>query len=194
MSCRVGRRRPPRASASDWYNGIVSSVSRADQSTAFVPLPKTYRMPRSELAADPPVRRPNDSPSYLRVLLTFARNSLIRDMTFRDQLPGRVLRRASWTLMNLGFYLLVFRHTTIRSAPNTRLGARTEFFVFLATTWIVNSLCRCFFMPNAEEFSELIRTGNLDFALLKPIDTQFLISFTRSIGRVWESSAMGVAC
>ena len=34
-------------------------------------------------------------------------------------------------------------------------------------------------MPNAQEFSELIRTGGLDFALLKPIDTQFLISFQR---------------
>jgi len=34
-------------------------------------------------------------------------------------------------------------------------------------------------MSNAEEFSELIRTGGLDFALLKPIDTQFLISFRR---------------
>jgi ABC-2 type transport system permease protein len=38
---------------------------------------------------------------------------------------------------------------------------------------------QAFFMPNAEEFSELIRTGNLDFALLKPIDTQFLISLQR---------------
>jgi len=34
-------------------------------------------------------------------------------------------------------------------------------------------------MPNAANFSELIRTGNLDFALLKPIDTQFLISFEK---------------
>jgi ABC-2 type transport system permease protein len=34
-------------------------------------------------------------------------------------------------------------------------------------------------MPNAEEFSELVRTGGLDFALLKPIDTQFLISLRR---------------
>jgi ABC-2 type transport system permease protein len=34
-------------------------------------------------------------------------------------------------------------------------------------------------MPNAEEFSELIRTGGLDFALLKPIDTQFLISLQK---------------
>ena len=34
-------------------------------------------------------------------------------------------------------------------------------------------------MPNAEEFSELVRTGDLDFALLKPIDTQFLISLQK---------------
>ena len=38
---------------------------------------------------------------------------------------------------------------------------------------------QAFFMPNAEEFSELIRLGKLDFALVKPIDTQFLISFHR---------------
>jgi ABC-2 type transport system permease protein len=43
----------------------------------------------------------------------------------------------------------------------------------------VNSLVQTFFMPNAQEFSELIRTGALDFALLKPIDTQFLISLQR---------------
>jgi ABC-2 type transport system permease protein len=35
------------------------------------------------------------------------------------------------------------------------------------------------FMTNADELSELVRTGTLDFALLKPIDTQFLVSLTR---------------
>ena len=34
-------------------------------------------------------------------------------------------------------------------------------------------------MPNCEEISELIRTGGLDFALLKPIDTQFLVSLRK---------------
>ena len=34
-------------------------------------------------------------------------------------------------------------------------------------------------MTNADELSELVRTGTLDFALLKPIDTQFLVSLTR---------------
>ena len=43
----------------------------------------------------------------------------------------------------------------------------------------VNSLVQAFFMPNAEELSEQVRTGGLDFALLKPIDTQFLVSLRR---------------
>lgn len=79
--------------------------------------------------------------------------------------------------MNLGFFIIIFEHTKMIGA-DTGWG-RHEFFVFLSTTWIVNSLVQAFFMPNAQEFSELIRTGNLDFALVKPIDTQFLISFAK---------------
>ena len=119
----------------------------------------------------------SDQPSYFRVLRTFARNSLIRDMTFRANFLLQCVSSVSWTLMNLGFYIIIFQHTTTLGR-DTGWG-RNEFFVFLATTWIVNSLVQAFFMPNANEFSELIRTGNLDFALLKPINTQFLISFTK---------------
>jgi ABC-2 type transport system permease protein len=43
----------------------------------------------------------------------------------------------------------------------------------------INSIVQMFFMTNADEFSELIRTGGLDFALLQPIDTQFLISLRK---------------
>ena len=49
---------------------------------------------------------------------------------------------------------------------------------------LINSLVQAFFMPNCEDISELIRTGGLDFALLKPIDTQFLISLAE--GRLVE--------
>lgn len=117
----------------------------------------------------------HDASSYLRVFLTFARNSLIRDMTFRVNFFIECVSSMSWTVMNLGFYLLIYQYTN-QIGQGTGWG-QYEFFVFLATTWLVNSLVQAFFMPNAEEFSELIRTGGLDFALLKPIDTQFLISF-----------------
>lgn len=114
-------------------------------------------------------------PSYPRVFATFARNSLVRDMTFRANFLIESISSVSWALMNVGFYQIVFQHT-YSIGQDTGWG-RHEFFVFLATTWLINSIVQAFFMPNAEEFSELIRTGNLDFALLKPIDTQFLVSF-----------------
>jgi len=124
---------------------------------------------------------------YLRVLATFARNSLIRDMTFRVNFLINVASSISWVLMNLGFYLLVFRF-----APS--IGARTgweqwPFFAFLATGLLINSAVHALFMVNADELSELIRTGNLDFVLLRPIDTQFVVSLTRI-----DWSALGNFC
>lgn len=114
---------------------------------------------------------------YGRVFLTFARNSLIRDMTFRTNFILQCVSSLGWTAMNVGFYLIIFEHTT--SIGEGTGWDRDRFFLFIATTWFINSLVQAFFMPNAQEFSEMIRTGGLDFALLKPIDTQFLISFRR---------------
>jgi ABC-2 type transport system permease protein len=119
----------------------------------------------------------SDRPNYLAVFATFARNSLVRDMTFRWNFLLDCISSMSWVLMQLGFYLIIFHHTT-------EIGAGTgwhkwEFFVFLSTTLFINSIVQALFMPNASEFSELIRSGNLDFALLKPIDAQFLVSMQK---------------
>lgn len=112
--------------------------------------------------------------NYFRLFLTFARNSLIRDMMFRANFLIEGFSSVTWLLMNLGFYLIIFQQT------NHIAGwGKFEFFIFIATTVFVNSLVQTFFMPNAEEFSELIRTGGLDFAILKPVDTQFLISLRK---------------
>ncbi|MEX2138079.1 MAG: ABC-2 family transporter protein [Pirellulales bacterium] len=116
-------------------------------------------------------------PAYARVFATFARNSLVRDMTFRTNFIIESISSLSWMFMNVGFYLLIFQYTPMIGA-DTGWG-KYEFFVFLATTLFINSLVQAFFMPNVEEFSEQVRTGGLDFALLKPIDTQFLISLTK---------------
>jgi ABC-2 type transport system permease protein len=114
-------------------------------------------------------------PNYLRVFQTFARNSLVRDMTFRANFLIESASTITWTLMDLGFYLLIFQFT-----DSIGVGwGKYEFFAFLATTKFVNAIVQAFFMPNCEEVSELIRTGGLDFALLKPIDTQFLISLRK---------------
>jgi len=126
----------------------------------------------------------NDRPSYSSVFVMFLRNSLVRDLSFRSNFWVECVSSLSWVIMNLGFYLLIFSYTS--SIGNNTGWGKWEFFVFLATTLLVNSLVQMFFMPNIQQFSELIRTGKLDFALLKPIDTQFLISFEKVN---WPSTA-----
>jgi ABC-2 type transport system permease protein len=95
-------------------------------------------------------------------------------MTFRANFLIDCVTSVTWMAMNLGFYLIIFKYTRQIAGWD-----QYEFFAFLATTMIVNSIVQSFFMPNCEELSELIRTGGLDFALLKPIDTQFLISLRK---------------
>jgi ABC-2 type transport system permease protein len=125
----------------------------------------------------------SDHPAYLRVFLTFARNSLVRDMTFRSNFLIDAFTSLAWMSINLAFYMLIYEYTPRIGIPDPG-GAdpgwgKYQFYAFIATTVIVNSVVQAFFMPNASEFSELIRTGNLDFALLKPIDTQFLVSLEK---------------
>src|SRR5262249_10587654 len=49
-------------------------------------------------------------------------------------------------------------------------------FVFLGCYQALGGIIETFFLSNCEEFSELIRTGDLDIYLLKPIDEQFLVT------------------
>jgi ABC-2 type transport system permease protein len=120
---------------------------------------------------------------YPKLFVTFARNSLIRDMTFRTNFVIEVVSSIAWMAMNLGFYLLVYQYT-----QSIEGWGKYEFFIFIATTMFINSIVQALFMPNAQEISELVRTGGLDFAMLKPIDTQFLLSMRKinwsSLGNV----------
>ena len=122
--------------------------------------------------------------NYLRVFLTFARNSLVRDMTFRANFLIDMISSISWVLINLAFYTLIFHYTPAIGAHSG--WEKYQFFLFLSTALLINSLVQALFMTNADDLSELVRTGTLDFALLKPIDTQFLVSLTRI-----EWSALG---
>jgi len=116
----------------------------------------------------PPQFRPN----YRRVWLMFFKNSLIRAMMFRGHFLIEVLTQTFWIAAQMILFEIIYGKVDV-----IQDWSRDQFFAFLATGMLINGLVEAFFMPNCANFSELIRTGNLDFALLKPIDTQFLISF-----------------
>lgn len=113
-------------------------------------------------------------PSYTRVFNTFFRNSLVREMTFRGNFIITILTRAFWFAAQLTLFGIIYGQV-----KHINDWSRWEYFAFMATGMLINAIVETFFMPNCANFSELIRTGNLDFALLKPIDTQFLVSFEK---------------
>ena len=95
-------------------------------------------------------------------------------MTFRGNFIIEVVTRVFWFGAQLVLFDIIYSHVDA-----IRDWTRYEYFAFMATAMLINAIVEALFMPNFANFSELIRTGNLDFALLKPIDTQFLVSFER---------------
>lgn len=129
--------------------------------------------------APAPVETPADAavvlrPNYYRVFATFFRNAVVREMTFRGNLLITIMTRTFYFVAQLTLFEIIYRQVMAIDD-----WSREEYFAFMATGMLINSLVEAFFMPNCANFSELIRTGNLDFVLLKPIDPQFLVSFEK---------------
>lgn len=110
----------------------------------------------------------------LRVFATFFRNSLIREMMFQGNFLIQIITRAFWFFAQIALFEIIFR-----SVPQINGWTRDQYFVFMATGMLINGIVETFFMPNCANLSEQIRTGRLDFVLIKPIDTQFLVSMER---------------
>src|SRR5690349_10177811 len=106
---------------------------------------------------------------YRRVFTTFFVNSLVREWMFQSNFLITLVTRSFWFVMQIVMFDLIYRNVN-----RINDWSREEYFGFMATGMLINSIVEVFFMPNCARFSELIRTGDLDFALLKPIDTQFL--------------------
>jgi ABC-2 type transport system permease protein len=72
------------------------------------------------------------------------------------------------------FFRVIFTHTQ-------RIGDWNEhaYLFFLGTFITLNASVNCLFINGLTHFSEVVRTGELDFVLLKPADEQFLLSCQR---------------
>lgn len=110
--------------------------------------------------------------SYLRLLGAFGRFSLNRELAFRGNFLMKVLLEVVWLAI-----LLLFFHTIFRNTSRIEGWNEHQYLFFLGCYYALEGLIETLFLENCVEFGELVRTGNLDFFLLKPIDEQFLLSF-----------------
>lgn len=124
---------------------------------------------------------------YIRLWLAFARFGLLRELAFRTNFIVKVAVEILWLGILLVFYDTVFQQTSMVAEWNAG-----QYLFFVGCYFAVGGVLETLFLENCNEFADLVRSGDLDFILLKPIDEQFLVS-CRKLD--WSTSAnilMGV--
>jgi ABC-2 type transport system permease protein len=131
-------------------------------------------------------------PAWRRYPALFAalwRNSITREMQFKTNFLLWILVEALWFALQLAFMSVVYGHTESIAGWN-----RWQVILLVGCSHFIQQVFTAFFLTNISDISEHIRTGRLDFMLLLPVNTRFLISFRKvDLGAfVNAASAVGV--
>jgi ABC-2 type transport system permease protein len=125
---------------------------------------------------------------YLRLLGSLALYTLNRELAFRGNFLVKVSVEVLWLAILLAFYRVVFARTSTVAG-----WTEPQYLFFVGCFFALNGLIEMLFLENCNEFAELVRTGDLDALLLKPIDEQFLITCRRIDWGTGPNVLMGAA-
>lgn len=118
----------------------------------------------------------------LRLLSAFIKVNVQMALAYRVDTAVNILLEISglaWELISLN---IIFANTQTLAGWN--LG---ELITLLGVFHLVNALMAVLIWPNTERFNAAVRDGTLDYTLLQPADSMFLMTFSRMvIWRVWD--------
>jgi ABC-2 type transport system permease protein len=108
---------------------------------------------------------------YLKVYTTLLKMNLHNLMAYRMNFINSVVATIAWCSFILISMILLTKNV------QTLYGWKREELLLLSGSFnIIIGIFHFFFSPNFERFSRIIDHGELDGLLLKPIDSQFLVS------------------
>ena len=99
------------------------------------------------------------------------RISLIQEMMFKVNFLLWIVVESLWFALQLAFMSVLYEHTDSIAG-----WTKWEVILLSGASQFLMQLVSIVFMTNLTNLSELIRTGKLDFFLLLPVNTRFLIS------------------
>ena len=111
---------------------------------------------------------------YASIYGAMWRNSVVRDMSFKTNFILWIFVEILWFAMQLVFINVLYLHTD-------SIGSWTKWQVvmLMGASHFIQQIFQAVFLTNLTELSENIRTGKLDFMLLLPINTRFLVSMRK---------------
>jgi viologen exporter family transport system permease protein len=125
---------------------------------------------------------------YFRLISYLARYTLSRELAFRSNFLVKVSVEVLWLAILIAFFKTIFARTHSLAG-----WSEPDYFFFIGCYFALNGLIETLFFENCNEFAELVRTGDLDFLLLRPIDEQFLVSLRKIDWGTAPNVLMGAA-
>ena len=109
---------------------------------------------------------------YLTIYAALWKNSIVREMGFKANFLLWIVVEMLWFALQLSFMFVIYSHTD-------RIGtwSKWQVVMLLGASHFIQQIFTAIFLTNCTQLSELIRTGKLDFMLLLPVNTRFMISF-----------------
>jgi len=122
-----------------------------------------------------PVGRPSTLVRYAAIYAALWKTSVTREMSFKGNFLLWIIVELAWFGLQLAFVSVLFSQTST-------IGTWTVWQVVLLTgaSNFIQEIYQAFFLVNCTNLSELVRTGKMDFLLLLPVNTRFLVS-TRQV-------------
>jgi ABC-2 type transport system permease protein len=108
---------------------------------------------------------------YAGIYVALWRNSVVREMGFKSNFLLWIIVELLWFALQLGFIAVIYQHTD-------HIGdwSKWEVVTLIGAAHFIQQIFQAFFLTNCTQISEYIRTGKLDFMLLLPINTRFVVS------------------
>lgn len=111
----------------------------------------------------------------IKIFLYNCKISLLNEMAHKVNFLMRFLSDSIFFIVYFVFYTVIFTYV-----PNINGWSKQDILLLMGTFHIIISLFAGLFIPNLTRIPELVKSGGLDGYIVKPIDSQFLLS-TRSI-------------
>src|SRR3954466_6483756 len=123
----------------------------------------------TELNAEKKVR--SGLPRYFAIYRELVRNSVTRELMFKSNFLLWIIVELLWFGLQLSFIGVLYLHTD-------HIGSWTKWQVvmLIGGSHFIQQIYQAFFLINCTNLSELVRTGKLDFLMLLPVNTRFVVS------------------
>lgn len=117
-----------------------------------------------------------------RLLGTLLKINVQQELAYRSETVVNLLLSLMWLGWDLLSLSIIFSNT-----PSLGGWGPGEVIALLGVFRLVNTLMGALIWPNTERFNTGVRDGSLDYLLLQPVNSLFLISFSRIIlWRAWD--------